>query len=105
MPQEADSADRSRLGQVAQALEAPRLRRQNAKLTERLSEALGDEVFAEAGMTRTDETATLRARVETLEQQLLDYREKFREQDDDLAAARAANRELMTSLNASRAGP
>jgi hypothetical protein len=40
-----------------------RLRHQNAKLTERLSEVLGEQVFHDAGLTRTDEISTLRKRV------------------------------------------
>ena len=74
-----------------------RLRHQNAKLTERLSEILGEQVFHDAGLTRTDETSTLQ--VAELEQQLLDRRQDLQDRDDELAAARAANRDLMTRLN------
>ena len=66
-----------------------RLRHQNAKLTERLSEILGEQVFHDAGLTRTDETSTLRKRVAELEQQLLDRRQDLQDRDDELAAARA----------------
>jgi hypothetical protein len=76
-----------------------RLRHQNAKLTERLSEILGEQVFHDAGLTRTDETSTLQKRVAELEQQLLDRRQDLQDRDDELAAARAANRDLMTRLN------
>ena len=76
-----------------------RLRHQNAKLTERLSEVLGEQVFHDAGLTRTDETSTLRKRVAELEQQLLDRRQDLQDRDDELAAARAANRDLITTLN------
>jgi hypothetical protein len=34
-----------------------------------------------------------------LEQQVIDLRLKLEERDEDLAAARATNRELMTQLN------
>ena len=71
------------------------------KLTERLSEILGEQVFHDAGLTRTDETSTLQKRVAELEQQLLDRRQDLQDRDDELAAARAANRELMTRLNTS----
>jgi hypothetical protein len=37
-----------------------------------------------------------------LEQQVADMRMQIEERDEDLAAARAANRELMTRLNAPR---
>jgi len=76
-----------------------RLRHQNNKLTERLSEILGEQVFHDAGLTRTDEIGTLRERVAQLEQQLLDQRQDLQDRDDELTAARAANRDLMTQLN------
>ena len=76
-----------------------RLRHHNTKLSERLSEVLGEQVFHEAGLTRTDEIGTLRGRVAELEQQLLDRRQDLQDRDDELAAARAANRDLMTRLN------
>jgi len=38
----------------------------------------------------------------TLEQQVVDLRLQLEERDQDLTAARAANRELMTRINASR---
>ena len=41
-------------------------------------------------------------RIINLEQQVVDLRLQLEERDQDLAAARAANRELMTRLNASR---
>jgi hypothetical protein len=76
-----------------------RLRHHNTKLSERLSEVLGEQVFHDAGLTRTDEIGTLRERVAQLEQQLLDRRQDLQDRDDELAAARAANRDLMTRLN------
>jgi chromosome segregation ATPase len=76
-----------------------RLRHQNTKLTERLSEVLGQQVYHDAGLSPTDEIGTLRERVAKLEQQLPDQRHDFQDRDDELAAARAANRELMTRLN------
>lgn len=76
-----------------------RLRHQNTKLSERLSELLGEQVFGAAGLTPTDETSTLKNRVAELEQQLLDHRQDLQDRDDELAAARAANRDLITTLN------
>jgi chromosome segregation ATPase len=75
------------------------LRHQNAKLTERLSEVLGEQVFNDAGLTPTNEIENLRKRVAELEQQLLDYKQDLRDRNDELAAARAANRDLITTLN------
>jgi hypothetical protein len=40
-----------------------------------------------------------------LEQQLIDLQLKLQDRDDDLAAARAANRELMAQLNRGRETP
>lgn len=76
-----------------------RLRHQNTKLSERLSEVLGEQVFHDAGLTRTDEISTLRERVAELEQQLLDCRQDLQEREDELAAARAANRDLISTPN------
>jgi hypothetical protein len=76
-----------------------RLRHQNVKLSERLSEVLGEQVFHDAGLTPTSEIVNLRNRVAELEQQLLDSKQDLQDRDDELAAARAANRELMATLN------
>jgi hypothetical protein len=70
-----------------------------ATLTERLSEVLGEQVFHDAGLTPTNEIANLRKRVAELEQQLLDHKQDLQDRDDELAAARAANRDLITTLN------
>lgn len=80
-----------------------RLRRQNTALTARLSEALGTEVFQASGIGGTDETEQLRDQVNRLEQQVLDARQELEERTDDLTAARATNRDLMTQLNGHRA--
>jgi Family of unknown function (DUF6262) len=76
-----------------------RLRRQNISLTTRLSEVLGEEVFHASGIGRADDAGQLRARAGELEQQLLDLRHELEERTDELHAARAANRDLMTLAN------
>jgi chromosome segregation ATPase len=76
-----------------------RLRQHNAKLTQRLSEILGDDAFRTAGLTQPDDSQALRTRLADLEQQLLDCRQDLQDRDDELAAARAANRDLMTAIN------
>jgi Family of unknown function (DUF6262) len=81
-----------------------RLRKQNADLTARLSEILGEKVFQASGIGRADETGALRARVGQLEQQLLDLRQELDERTDDLTASRAANRDLMALANRKPAG-
>lgn len=76
-----------------------RLRHQNIKLTERLSEVLGEQVFHEAGLTPTNKIENLRKRVAELEQQLRDSKQDIQDRDDELTAARTANRDLITALN------
>lgn len=76
-----------------------RLRRQNAALTDRLSEVLGAEVFRASGVGGDEADTALKERLSELEQQLLDCRRDLRDREDELAAARTANRDLMTTLN------
>lgn len=76
-----------------------RLRRQNTTLTNRLSEALGDEILQDSGIGRSDETEQLRTRLSQLEQQILDLRQELEDRNDELTAARATNRDLMAELN------
>lgn len=82
-----------------------RLRKQNTDLTARLSEVLGEEVFRASGIGRTDDSEALRTRVGQLEQEVLDLRRELEERTDDLDAARAANRDLMTLANRNTADP
>lgn len=100
MPSSARISRRSLLADIANLrAQNERLRDQKAKLADRLSESIGNQVFHDAGLSRPDEIQALRDRVTTLEQQLLDARQELRDRDDELAAARAANRELMTAIN------
>ncbi|MDJ0341743.1 hypothetical protein QMK19_04435 [Streptomyces sp. H10-C2] len=78
-----------------------RLAAQVRRLEARLSEVLGDQVWRETGAGGPEDTEHFKARITTLEQQLIDLELKLQERDDDLAAARAANRELMAQLNRS----
>jgi chromosome segregation ATPase len=82
-----------------------RLRKQNTDLTARLSEVLGEEAFRASGIGRTDDTGALRTRVSQLEQQVLGLRQELEERTDDLNAARAANRDLMSLANRRPASP
>jgi hypothetical protein len=66
---------------------------------------LGEEVFRASGIERSDDSEALRVRVGQLEQQVLDLRQELEERTDDLDAARAANRDLMTLANRNTAGP
>ena len=71
-------------------------------LRRRLSEALGQQVWADTGLGPTDEAAGLRADLERLRQENADLAEALEDRDVELDAARAANRELMAQLNACR---
>jgi chromosome segregation ATPase len=72
------------------------------QLEKRLSEALGEQAWRASGLGAPDDIDALKQRIVTLEQQVVDLRLQLEERDDELAAARAANRELMTRLNAGR---
>ena len=71
------------------------------QLEKRLSEILGEQAWRQSGLGAPDDIEQLKARITTLEQQAVDLRLREEELTDELAAARAANRELMTRLNAS----
>lgn len=69
------------------------------RLERRLSEALGEHLWRESGLGAPRDVDELQQRIIQLEQQSIDLRLQLEERDQDLAAARAANRELMTRLN------
>lgn len=78
-----------------------RLARENAQLRERLSEALGQQAWRESGLGAPDDTALLQAQLTELGQQAAELRRQLADRDDELDAARAANRELIARLNRS----
>ncbi|MDF3313593.1 DUF6262 family protein [Rhodococcus sp. T2V] len=99
-PSSTRTSYRSLLADVANLrAQNERLRQQNTKLADRLSEVLGEQVLHDAGLTGHDEIGTLRERTAELEQQLLDRQHELQDRDDELAAARATNRDLMATLN------
>ncbi|MFJ7258523.1 hypothetical protein ACIQWV_40050 [Streptomyces sp. NPDC098085] len=69
------------------------------RLERRLSATLGQAAWEASGLGAPADIETLTHRVTELEQQVLDLRAELDERDEDLAAARAANRELMAQLN------
>jgi hypothetical protein len=79
-----------------------RLVAQVHQLEQRLSEALGEQVWRESGLGAPDDLDQLGRRVTFLEQQSVDLELQLQERSQDLDAARAANRELMTQLNRAR---
>ena len=72
------------------------------QLEQRLSETLGEKAWHESGLGVPDDIDQLKQQIGTLEQHTIDLRLQLEEQGDDLAAARAANRELMAQLNSPR---
>ncbi len=78
---------------------AARLAARNQQLERRLSEALGERAWRQSGLGAPDDIDELKHRIVTLEQHAVDHRLQLEERDQDLDAARAANRELMASLN------
>lgn len=69
------------------------------QLEQRLSDALGEHVWRESGLGAPDDIDQLNRRIVFLEQESVDLRLQLEELQQDLDAARAANRELMTRLN------
>ena len=65
------------------------------QLEKRLSEALGEQTWRESGLGAPTDIDALHQRISQLEQ----HRQQLDERDEDLCAARAANRELMARLN------
>lgn len=78
---------------------AARLHSRVRQLEKRLSEALGEQAWRESGLGTPADIGALNQKIINLEQQAIDLRLQLEEQGEDLAAARAANRELMAQLN------
>jgi hypothetical protein len=78
---------------------AIRLNARARQLEKRLSEALGEQAWRECGLGHAPDPDQLRQQAADLQQQLIDLRLKLEERDEELSAARAANRELMAQLN------
>ncbi len=78
---------------------AIRLSARIQQLERRLSEALGEQAWRESGLGTPADIDALNQKITHLEQQATDLKLQLAGRDDDLTAARAANRELMTQLN------
>jgi Family of unknown function (DUF6262) len=79
---------------------ALRLNTRVRQLEHRLSQLLGEQAWRESGLGAPDDVDELKQRIIHLEQQALDLHIQLDERTQDRNAARAANRELMTQLNA-----
>jgi hypothetical protein len=79
-----------------------RMATRTQQLETRLSELLGEHAWRASGLGAPEDIEQLKQRIVFLEQQTVDLRLQLDERDQELAAARDANRELMTRLNGSR---
>jgi len=79
---------------------AVRLSARIQQLEKRLSQALGDQAWHESGLGAPVGIDALNHKIANLDQQVTGLRLQLEERDSELAAARAANRELMARLNA-----
>ena len=78
---------------------AARLAARVQQLERRLSSMLGEHAWQESGLGAPDDIDELKQQNTTLEQRIIDLRLQLDERDQDLGAARTANRELMAQLN------
>jgi chromosome segregation ATPase len=79
-----------------------RLQTRVQHLERRLSEAMGEKVWRESGLGAAADIETLQRQIVTLEQTIVELTTAVEERDRDLAAARAANRELIIRVNSPR---
>jgi hypothetical protein len=80
-----------------------RLARQVSDLEARLSELLGKQAFDRSGLGPPAGHAAIQAELDAERQAVLGLRRALEDRDDELAAAREANRRLMNQVN--RPGP
>jgi chromosome segregation ATPase len=69
------------------------------QLERRLSQLLGEHAWRESGLGAPADVEELQRRITHLEQRVIDLQDLLDERDQELEAARAANRELITTLN------
>jgi len=79
-----------------------RLAARTQQLETRLSELLGEQAWRASGLGAPTDIEELHRRIVFLEQQVVDLRLQLEARDEELVAARGANRELMTQLNGTR---
>jgi len=81
-------------GQIAR--QATRIR----QLESKLSQMLGEQAWRESGLGAPEDIDKLKRRITELEQEVVDLGRQLEERGEELDAARAANREMITRLNA-----
>lgn len=69
------------------------------QLERKLAELLGEHAWRDSGLGAPDDIDQLKRRITMLEQQVVDLTGQLEERDQELDAARAANRELITNIN------
>jgi hypothetical protein len=79
---------------------AARLAARGRQLEDRLSALLGEQAWQQSGLGAPADVDALNRKITHLEQQVIDLRLQLEERGQDLAGARAANRELMAQINA-----
>jgi Family of unknown function (DUF6262) len=79
---------------------ALRLTARIRQLEKRLSEVLGHQAWHESGLGAPADIDALNHKIANLDQHVTDLQLQLEERDSELAAARAANRDLMARLNA-----
>ena len=72
------------------------------QLEARLSDLLGEHAWHASGLGAPTDIEEHQRKIVLLEQQVVDLRLQLDERDQELAAARAANREMMAQLNGTR---
>ena len=80
---------------------AARLHSRVQHLERRLSDALGEHTWRASGLGTPTDIDALHQQITRLEQQIIELGLQLAERDEDLAAARATNREFMARINAS----
>ncbi|WP_410575749.1 DUF6262 family protein [Amycolatopsis sp. cmx-4-61] len=71
------------------------------QLEKKLSELMGDHAWRESGLGAPDDIDQLKRRITELEQEVVDLKDVLTERDQELDAARGANRDLISQLNRS----
>ncbi len=79
-----------------------RMAARTQQLETRLSELLGEQAWRASGLGAPTDIEELQRQIVFLEQQVGDLKLQLEERDNELAAARGANRELMSRLNGAR---
>ncbi len=79
-----------------------RLAQHISDLEDRLSDLLGQQSFDRSGLGAPASTAAVQAELDAQRQIVLDLKLALEEQDEELAAAREANRRLMNQVNRAR---